>query len=189
MKRLFAASLLSLSLLSSVQAADYTIDTENMHAGITFRIKHLGYSWLYGRFNDFSGNFSYDPAKPDDAKVEVSIKTTSVDSNHAERDKHLRSKDFLDVEKFPEAKFVSKSFKRNADGTGALEGDFTLHGVTKPLKIDVKEIGGGKDPWGGERLGFEGNAAFALADYGISYDLGAASKTVELLLSVEGIKK
>ncbi|MEZ5477663.1 MAG: YceI family protein [Thiolinea sp.] len=123
MKRILTASLLAtgLTLGSLAQAEDYVIDTEGMHASINFRIQHLGYSWLYGRFNDFSGTFSYDEAKPEDAKVEVSIKTDSVDSNHAERNKHLRSDDFLGVEKFPEAKFVSTAYKPNGDGTGTLK--------------------------------------------------------------------
>lgn len=192
MKRLLASSVLALGLLSStaiVQADDYTIDSENMHASINFRIQHLGYSWLYGRFNDFAGTFSYDEAKPEASKVEVTVKTTSVDSNHAERDKHIRSKDFFEVEKFPEAKFVSTAYKPNGDGTGTLTGDLTLKGVTKPLEVKVHEIGAGKDPWGGVRRGFEGTAKFALADYGISYDLGPASKEVELILSLEGVKK
>ncbi|HMT93034.1 YceI family protein [uncultured Thiothrix sp.] len=192
MKRLLASSVLALGLFGSAaiaQADDYTIDSENMHAFINFRIQHLGYSWLYGRFNDFAGTFSYDEAKPEAAKVEVTVKTTSVDSNHAERDKHIRSKDFFEVETFPEAKFVSTAYKPNGDGTGTLTGDLTLKGVTKPLEVKVHEIGAGKDPWGGFRRGFEGTAKFALADYGISYDLGPASKEVELILSLEGVKK
>jgi polyisoprenoid-binding protein YceI len=192
MKRLVASSLLALGLFGSAtfaQADDYTIDSENMHAFINFRIQHLGYSWLYGRFNDFAGTFSYDEAKPETAKVEVTVKTTSVDSNHAERDKHIRSKDFFEVEKFPEAKFVSTAYKPNGDGTGTLTGDLTLKGVTKPLEVKVHEIGAGKDPWGNFRRGFEGTAKFALADYGITYDLGPASKEVELILSLEGVKK
>lgn len=192
MKRLLASSVLALGLLGStafVQADDYTIDSEGKHASINFRIQHLGYSWVYGRFNDFSGSFSFDEAKPETSKVEVTIKTSSVDSNHAERDKHLRSGDFLEAEKFPEAKFVSTAYKPNGDGTGSLTGDFTLKGVTKPLELKIRETGAGKDPWGGFRRGFEGSAKFALADYGITTDLGPASKEVELILSVEGVKK
>jgi len=160
-----------------------------MHAGITFRIQHLGYSWMYGRFNDFEGQFTYDEEKPEDAQIEVTIDTTSIDSNHAERDKHLRGEDFLAVDEFPEAKFVSTAYKTNGDGTGTLEGEFTLKGVTNPLSIEVEEIGAGKDPWGGYRRGFEGTTTFALADYGIDYDLGPASREVELMLSVEGIRQ
>ena len=101
MKTIIASSLLTLGLLAgnAAYADDYTIDTEGMHASIQFRIQHLGYSWLYGRFDKFSGNFSYDEAKPEDTKVEVTIDTTSVNSNHAERDKHLSGEDFLDVKK------------------------------------------------------------------------------------------
>ena len=190
MKRFIATTLLSAGLFATAaaHADDYTIDSEGMHASINFRIQHLGYSWLYGRFNDFAGTFSYDEAKPEASKVEVTIKTESVDSNHAERNKHLRSADFLEVEKFPEAKFVSTAYKPNGDGTGTLEGEFTLRGATKPLNIEVKETGAGDDPWGGYRRGFEGHTKFALADYGIAFDLGPASKEVELILSVEGVK-
>lgn len=191
MKHFLISTLLAGSLLSSsfAQAEDYVIDTKGMHAGITFRIQHLGYSWMYGRFNDFEGQFTYDEEKPEDAQIEVTIDTTSVDSNHAERDKHLRGEDFLAVDEFPEAKFVSTAYKPNGDGTGTLEGEFTLKGVTNPLSIDVEEIGAGKDPWGGYRRGFEGTTTFALADYGIDYDLGPASREVELMLSVEGVKQ
>ena len=83
---------------TAVMANDYVIDTKGAHASIKFRVQHLGYSWLYGQFNEFSGKFSYDEKQPEKASAEVTIKTGSVDSNHAERDKHLRSDDFLQVD-------------------------------------------------------------------------------------------
>ena len=190
--RILTTSLLIAGLTfasSAAMAADYVIDTKGAHAFIQFRVQHLGYSWLYGRFNDFNGKFSYDEAAPEKASVEVNIKTSSVDSNHAERDKHLRSDDFLDVSKFPEAKFVSTSYAPGKDGKGVLKGNLTLHGVTKPLEIDVEFIGAGDDPWGGYRVGFEGTTRFAMADFGIMKDLGPKSKDVEMILSVEGIKQ
>lgn len=171
------------------QAADYVLDTKGAHAFIQFRIKHLGYSWLYGRFNDFDGKFSYDEKNPNASKVEVNIRTTSIDSNHAERDKHLRGKDFLNVDKFPDAKFVSSSFEEQAGGKAVLKGDLTLHGVTKPISIDVEQIGAGPDPWGGERRGFFGTTSLMLKDFGIEYDLGPASREIFFDLSVEGIKQ
>ncbi|MCB1736569.1 MAG: YceI family protein, partial [Gammaproteobacteria bacterium] len=82
--------ILLLALTPLAHADKYQIDTKGAHAFIQFRIKHLGYSWLYGRFNTFDGWFSYDEANPDASQVEVNIDTASVDSNHAERDKHLR---------------------------------------------------------------------------------------------------
>ncbi|QQD18032.1 YceI family protein [Spongiibacter nanhainus] len=196
-KQLLSRSLLSLSLIGSLMlglaaplhAADYTIDTKGAHAFIQFRIKHLGYSWLYGRFNDFEGDFSYDPDKPEASSVKVKIDVASIDSNHAERDKHLRGDDFLDVEKYPTATFVSTSFTPTGEDTAELKGELTLRGVTKPITIAVTEIGAGKDPWGGYRQGFTGKTEFALKDFGIDYDLGPASRTVELILDVEGIAK
>ena len=188
--KLTAFALAAAMLLpSQLLAAKYVIDTEGSHAFVQFRIQHLGYSWLTGRFNTFSGNFEYDENNPDKASVQVEIDVASIDSNHAERDKHLRSDDFLDVKKFPKARFESTSFKDNGDGTAILKGNLTLHGVTKPVTIDVEHIGHGPDPWGGYRRGFEGTTQIALADYDINYNLGPKSKEVELILSVEGIRQ
>lgn len=182
--------LTALLLVPGLAAAErYVIDTKGAHAFVQFRIKHLGYSWLLGRFNDFSGEFSYDEKNPAASKVEVIIKTASIDSNHAERDKHLRGEDFLEVDKYPEARFVSTAFKENGDGTAILEGDLTLHGVTRPISIEVEHIGHGPDPWGGYRRGFAGTTTLALKDYNINYDLGPAAREVELFLSVEGIRQ
>ena len=174
---------------TALMADDYVIDTKGAHASIKFRVQHLGYSWLYGRFNEFDGKFSYDEKQPENSSIEVTIKTSSVDSNHAERDKHLRSDDFLNVAKHPEAKFVSTGYTKGKDGAGVLKGNLTLNGVTKPLEIDVEFIGAGKDPWGGYRVGFEGTTRFAMADFGIVKDLGPKSKDVEMILSVEGIRQ
>ncbi|AGY91586.1 hypothetical protein SPICUR_02915 [Spiribacter curvatus] len=176
-------------LSAPAMAADYVIDTEGAHASINFRISHLGYSWLTGRFNDFSGQFSYDADNPEAASISVDIDPASVDSNHAERDEHLRSDDFLAVESHPEAGFVSTDYISHGDGTATLEGEFTLRGVTRPISIDVEKIGEGEDPWGGYRAGFTGETSFQLADYGIDYNLGPASETVHLQLEVEGIRQ
>lgn len=190
--RTLTASLLIASSVftsSTLFADDYEIDTKGAHAFIQFRVQHLGYSWLYGRFNEFGGKFSYDDAAPEKASVEVTIKTNSVDSNHAERDKHLRSDDFLDVKKYPEAKFISTSYTPGKEGKGIIKGNLTLHGVTKAVEIEMHAIGAGKDPWGGYRRGFEGKTKFAMSDFGIVKNLGPKSKDVEMILSLEGIKK
>ncbi|MDT8317298.1 MAG: YceI family protein [bacterium] len=170
------------ALSLSAGAADYTIDPA--HSFVEFRIQHLGYSWLYGRFNDIKGDFIYDEAKTAKSSFSVEIGTASIDSNHAERDKHLRSSDFLDVDKFPKAAFKSKSF----DGV-KLVGDLTLHGVTKEIVIDVKKVGEGKDPWGGYRAGFIGTTKIDRNDFGIGYNLGPSSKVMDFELGIEGIRK
>lgn len=191
MKKLFALTLaagLSMAAMTA-QAADYIIDTKGAHAFIQFKIKHLGYSWLYGRFDDFSGKFTYDAAKPEASKVSVTINTKSINSAHAERDKHLRGKNFLNVSKYPKASFSSTSFKPLGNGKFEMKGNLTLHGVTKNITIDVSEVGGGKDPWGGVRQGFSGTTTIALKDFGINYNLGPASTHVDLILDVEGIRQ
>lgn len=191
MKRLHTLISASILLLSSqtVSAADYLIDTKGMHAAVQFRIQHLGYSWLNGRFNDFSGEFSYDEANPAAAKASVLINAASLDTNHAERDKHLRSDDFLDVAKYPEIRFVSTKYQPSGDGKGMLYGNLTLHGVTRPVAINLTKIGEGQDPWGGYRAGFEGTTEINRSDFGVDKNLGPASEKVEITLSIEGVKK
>ncbi|MNZ60132.1 hypothetical protein D3C78_781930 [compost metagenome] len=188
-KSLLALSLGSLLFGAQAMAADYKIDKEGQHAFVNFKISHLGYSWLYGTFKDFDGAFSFDAAKPEESKVQVELKTTSVDSNHAERDKHLRSADFLNVAKHPTATFASTGVKSTGEGTADISGNLTLNGVTKPVVIAAKFIGEGQDPWGGYRAGFEGSTKLKLKDFAIQKDLGPASSEVELIISVEGVRQ
>ena len=172
----------------SAVAADYKIDKEGQHAFVNFRIQHLGYSWLYGTFKDFDGTFSFDENNPAADKVNVTINTNSLDTNHAERDKHLRSGDFLNVTKFPQATFASTEVKKDGDGLD-ITGNLTLNGVTKPVPLDAKLIGQGDAPWGNKRAGFEANGKIKLKDFGITTDLGPASQDVELIISVEGVQQ
>lgn len=191
LKKTFAALALGTALLGAGQAmaADYAIDKQGQHAFVNFKISHLGYSWLYGTFKDFDGTFSFDEKNPEASKVDVTLKTDSVDTNHAERDKHIRSADFLNVSKNPTATFKSTSVKSTGQGTADITGDLTLNGVTKPVVIAAKFIGEGKDPWGGYRAGFEGSTKLKLKDFNIEKDLGPASQEVELIISVEGVRK
>jgi polyisoprenoid-binding protein YceI len=175
---------------TSANAADvYIIDDKGQHAFVQFRIKHLGYSWLYGRFTEFGGSFLLDRDSPANSSVMVEIDTGSVDTNHTMRDFHLRSGDFLSAGSHPKARFVSTAVERTGENTGVIKGNLTLNGVTKPIEIAVEEIGNGLDPWGGYRAGFLGKTSLALADFGIDYDLGRASQTVELTLSIEGVRQ
>ena len=189
-KTLVGLSLSAAILISpAIFADDYAIDKKGMHASIQFKISHLGYSWLWGRFNDFDGSFSYDAKNKAASKVSVTVNTKSVDSNHAERDKHLRGSDFLDVATYPEATFVSTSYVEGADGKAKLKGNLTLHGVTKKVELDVTKVAEGKDPWGGYRSGFEAVTNLKLKDYGINKNLGPASASLELIIALEGVKK
>jgi polyisoprenoid-binding protein YceI len=121
--------------------------------------------------------------------VRVTIDTASIDTNHAERDKHLRSPDFFDVKQFPRASFESTGYQALGKEKGRLEGRLTLRGVTKPVTLEVSQVGAGNDPWGGYRRGFHGTTTITMADFGIPTNLGPASERVELTLSIEGIRK
>lgn len=181
------AMLLCSGLLQAAQT--YKMDTAGSHAFIQFKIQHLGYSWLLGRFNTFEGEFVLDEANVQNSKVNVTIDVASVDSNHGERDKHLRGKDFFDVSLFPKATFVSTKIEKTGDKTAKITGDFTLKGITKPVTLDAVYVGGGKDPWGGYRQGFEATTQLRLKDFGIDYNLGPASEVVDIYISVEGIRQ
>lgn len=188
---LAAAMAASLALASPAHSdvEQYVIDTRGAHAFVQFRIPHLGYSWLYGRFNDFEGQFTFDTANPENSSVSVEIQTASVDSNHERRDDHLRNEDFLTVDEHPTATFESTAFEPTGDDTYRLKGDLTLLGTTRSIAIDVTQIGVGEDPWGGYRRGFQGSTTLTLADFGIDYDLGPASREVEMTLSIEGVRQ
>jgi polyisoprenoid-binding protein YceI len=189
MKKLFIAAAIATSLISPLaSAADYVIDDKGAHASINFKIKHLGYSWLTGRFDTFGGKFSYDKANVSASKIEVKIDTSSINSNHAERDKHLKSGDFLEVDKFSNASFVSSSVVDKGNDKLEIKGTLTLHGVSKEIVIEANKIGEGDDPWGGYRVGFSGTTKIGLKDFAIKMDLGPASSHVELDLHIEGIK-
>ena len=164
-KFLIASALLTTSLIAPSHAANYTIDNKGAHASINFKSSHMGFSVL--------------------TKITVNIDTSSIDSNHAERDNHVRSDDFLDVNKFATAKFVSTKVEDKGNGKLAITGDFTLHGITKSLVIDAVKVGEGDDPWGGYRLGFSGTAKVAMGDFGFKTNFG----TVDLDLYIEGIRK
>jgi len=190
-KHILAATIAAASLFAATtaQAADYRLDIAGAHASVQFKIKHLGYSWLTGRFNKFDGEFSYDAAKPNASKINVTIDTRSLDSNHAERDKHLKSDDFLDVSEFPKATFVSKSIKFSNADNGTVTGNFTLKGVTKTITFPIDKVGEGNDPWGGYRVGFTGTTSLKLTDYNITTNLGPASTIVDMTLNIEGVRK
>ena len=182
-------ALATLVTASPLYAADYTIDTKGAHASIEFRISHLGTSWLTGRFNTFDGEFSYDSDNPAAASVNVEVDVTSFDSNHAERDKHIRGDEYLNVADHPTASFKSSSFTPNADGGGVMKGMLTLYGTSKEVAIDVAKVGEGKDPWGDYRAGFSGTLELKPKEFGMNYKLGPAAETVYMDLNIEGIRK
>lgn len=191
MKRALIASISALMAFGATTAhaerEHYVVDEG--HSFIQFKISHLGFSWTLGRFNDMEGEFYYDPENPENSEISVVVQTRSIDSNHSERDRHLRDEDFLHASAYPEATFETTGFSYNGDGQGVLIGDFTLRGHTREIEIDVEQVGAGEDPWGDYRRGFAGEVTLTLEDFGIDYDLGEEARTVDLFLSVEGVRQ
>jgi len=185
-------AVLMLGAIQPAHAAEhYVMDTAKHHAFITFKISHLGFSWMLGRFDNFSGDFTYDKQHPENNTARVAIDVSSMNTNHAKRDKHLRSEDFFDVANYPQATFESTGYDDKGDGKGILTGKFTLRGISKLIHIKIKQIGTGKDPWGGYRRGFEGHVTLHLSDYHMKKAamLGPVAENVELFLSIEGIRQ
>ena len=184
-KMLYLLLLLTALIISPSYAESYQIDAQGSHTFIDFRVKHIGISWLSGNFNKFSGHYSYDEHNPEAAKVNVTVDVSSIDTNYINRDEDLRSKKYFDVLTFPYAYFISTSFEQNDDGTGVLWGDFTLHGVTKSLKLNVEFKGNGADSLLGNRRGFTAKTSFRISDYGIDVPhFGPFFQVVYLTLSV-----
>ena len=187
MKKIVTFVFLALLIPGLAAAADnYNVD--KVHSSVLFRIQHLGVSYVWGRFNDISGTFTIDEAAPDKSVVDITVKTESVDTDDAKRDKHLRSPDFFIAKTFPVMTFKSTSVKSDGKDHLAVTGELTLHGVTKTVTIPVTRIGTGKDPWGGTRTGFEGELTIKRSDYGVSYMPGGLGEDVRLVLGIEGVR-
>ncbi len=187
----FLLVLLALATAASASAVEYEIDTQGAHAFIEFRIKHLGFSWLLGRFDRFQGSFHYDARHPETNRVSVTIDVASIDTNHAERDRHLRSARFFDTDRYPRARFRSTRWEPLGGGRARLSGELTLRGITRPVVIEVTEVGHGPDPWGGYRRGFEGTTTLKLSDWKMKEAkiLGPAAEEILVYLSIEGVRK
>ncbi|QTF91344.1 YceI family protein [Halomonas sp. BM-2019] len=176
--------------VSQAQAADYVVDTEGQHAFIQFKINHLGYSYILGNFETFEGQFHYDPDNLEAASVEMEVDVTSLNSNHAERDRHFLSDDFLSAGSYPTATFVSTGFTPNGDNEGVLTGDLTLKGETREIEMPVTLMGAGEDPWGAYRAGFEGSTMLTLEEFGIDMsDFPEVMHELELYVTFEGVRQ
>ncbi len=183
----------SLLLTSPVFAADqYTIDPQ--HTDVGFAVQHLVISNVRGNFTDVSGKILYDEADITKSSVNVTIKTASIDTHNADRDKHLRSPDFFDVTKYPEITFQSRGIEKHGDGYLCI-GTLTMHGVSKKIGIPFQITGKIKDPRGNTRIGVEAALTLNRQDFGISWnkamDNGGlmVGNKVKINLSVEAIQQ
>jgi polyisoprenoid-binding protein YceI len=184
---LCAAVLVTGSAPADAAPGPYVID--KVHSTILFKVKHMGVSWTYGRFNDFSGSFQVDDADLAKSSVEVDISADSVDTANEDRDKHLRNEDFLHVEKYPSIGFKSTKVEKAGENTYRVTGDFSLHGVTKSVTLRMEKIGEGKGREGGSLMGFEGQVVIKRSEYGIPYGIPMVGDEIHITLAVEGFRK
>ena len=140
------------------------------HSSINFTVRHMVVSKVRGRFTRWGGTLLMNETDPSGAVVDVTIEAGSVETGVEQRDTHLRSADFFDVEKFPTLTFKSTRIEKAGDGTFRLLGDLTMHGVTRPVALDVEFAGSAKDPWGGVRAGFSARTTLDRKDFGLTYN-------------------
>jgi polyisoprenoid-binding protein YceI len=167
-------------MTANATARTFTID--KTHSEIQFQVRHL-VGKVRGRFGDFEGTILADEQDPARSSVTVSVKAASIDTNQADRDAHLRSADFFDVERFPTLSFVSASVTPAGGNTFTVTGDLTIHGVTNRVSVPVTFLGKARDPWGNERAGFESEFTVNRKDYGLTWN--AALETGGLLVGEE----
>ncbi|MBC3841752.1 polyisoprenoid-binding protein [Streptacidiphilus sp. 4-A2] len=149
-------------------SGNYSIDPA--HSRIGFVARHAMVTKVRGSFNDVSGTVVVDAEDPTKSSAKVTIQVVSVDTRNADRDNHLRTNEFLDVASYPEITFASTDVKLNGDSNVTLTGDLTIKGVTKPVTIDFDYQGAATDPFGNQRLGFEGSHTISRQDYGVSWN-------------------
>lgn len=195
MKNRISTIMVCLALLVGAPVAShgdtYVVDKD--HTSVTFQIRHL-FTKVNGRFDSFEGKVNFDPAKPEQTKVEGTIDVASINTNVEKRDNHLRSDAFFDVKKYPKITFVSTKVT-DVDPkalTGKLHGNLTIHGVEKPVVLDVQFLGKGKDPWGNEKAGFSAKTTINRKDFGLNWNETVETggllvgDDVEIEISAEG---
>jgi polyisoprenoid-binding protein YceI len=140
------------------------------HSGITFSIRHMVFAKVRGRFTKYTGAIDLDESDLTRSSVDVAIDARSIDTGTPQRDDHLRSADFFNVESFPELRFRGKRVEDRGDGRFRVTGELTIRDVTRDVVLDGELGGRGKDPWGNERIGLTAKAAIDRTDYGLTWN-------------------
>jgi polyisoprenoid-binding protein YceI len=184
-RHILATALLAVGAASSAVAAD-TYQIEKTHADLLFSIEHAGFTQKHGWFRDFDGTLQYDPAKPENSKVEVTVKTDSLDTALPARDKDVKGEGFLNTAKYPEMRFVSTKVVPAANQELRIEGNLTLHGVTKPITLNAKLNKAAPNPFDKRpTLGFSATGSLKRSDFGITSFIPVVGDLVKITLDVE----
>jgi len=146
-----------------------TYKIDKSHSEAIFQVRHL-LTKVRGRFTDFEGAIEFNEANPEQSNVHFTVATTSIDTAEPDRDKHLRSADFFDIDQYPQITFVSTRIQKRGSETYDVTGTLTMHGVTKEIVLPVAHLGKAKDPWGNERLGFEAETTLNRKEFGLNWN-------------------
>ena len=186
------AAVLILGGARPASATTYTIDQD--HSTVSFKIRHL-FSKVDGTFNQFEGTFEYVPGHSEQWRAEATIQAASIDTRVDKRDNHLRSADFFEVDKYPTITFKSTGITDVTDTTAKLHGVLLLHGIEKPVDLDLTILGEGKDPWGNMRSGFTATTRINRKDFAIIWNKALETgdlllgDDVDITLEIEGLVK
>ena len=170
----------------------YTIDPA--HSRIGFVARHAMVTKVRGSFDEFESSGYFDVENPGNSKLELVIKAASIDTRNADRDAHLRSNDFFDMDTYPEITFVSTRIEQTGDVRHRVNGDLTIKGVTLPVAADVEYTGAAVDPYGNQRVGFEGTTSVNRKDWGVNWNAALeaggvlVSENVTLKLEVSAVR-
>ena len=179
-------------MATTTETGTRTYKIDKSHSEVIFQVRHL-VTKVRGRFDDFEGAVTVNEEKPELSSVAFTIQATSIDTNEPQRDTHLRSADFFEVDKFPTITFRSKGVVKKSTESYDVVGDLTIHGVTKEITLPVTHLGKAKDPWGNERLGFESEITLNRKDFGLLWnaplELGGflVGDDVKVSLSVQAV--
>ena len=174
--------------------ATQTWNIDTSHSGVHFTVRHMVISKVRGAFGRWSGKIEFDAENPERSSVTAKIEADSIDTREPKRDAHLRSADFFDVEKFPLITFASTKVEALGGDQYRVAGELTIHGVTQPVVLAAELLGGGKDPWGNERLGFAATTTIDRKAFGLTWNqvLEAGGVLVgdkiEIALDVQAVK-
>ena len=171
-----------------------TFNFDPVHSSIAFSVRHLMISKVHGSFKSWTGTLQIDEANPQASSVEVQIDASSVDTKEAQRDDHLRSPDFFDVAKYPQIVFRGTKIEKVGAQEYRVTGDLTIHGVSRTVSLQAEYLGRKKDPWGGERVGFEAKTSVDRKDFGLTFNMPlegggfVVGDKVEISLDIEAVK-
>ena len=192
---LVSATLLSIAMLFgfiSLASANstYVIDTAGVHYYAGFQISHLGFSTMHGRFDTLSGTIKYDDAEPTNSQVTVTIKASSINTNMAKRDAHLKSPDFFNVEEFSDITFVSTRLIKTGEKTAKMTGNLTMMGVTRSITLDTTLINIGANPFSkAPTAAWSARGKIKRSDFGSKYGAPAIGDEVTLIIDIEALKQ